>query len=446
MSGYGTLGAIQGINSGIKTGMAIRAYMDNRERRDRLDAEDREHRQWQRSRADQNDALTRELADLKIERSQFGLTQDKETAQRDRMGRLHKAWTGLTHNEDGSPRDPAEVIQDPRTTRFLNENDEVRELLDRGPLVDSDAPLAGFIDVADVMDDPSMKGQRYTPMLRRQDGKFGPLTEGRTDRPDDAAVSLEPQELKALVDDLFAEQGFSSRVAPAEYRKRQQALQDEQRTDRRAVDLYRNKKEIDTDADLQKWQQYQALGLDPSGKSNAYTSLPKDLQSAFTVTNEFGEESFDQPSYSAFVSHWKESGIRDPRTAYTQWQQQSEITQKLATFPADDPQAVAKLGAALEKLPPEEQQKYLAQMPPKLRAAITNPPAATPGRTDGAVPGRADAKRITQLMHIMRISHPESPRYKDAKERLDRLEQGLPEERPRWMDHQDRLKEQSARR
>ena len=283
MPNYRGLGMIQGLNAGLGMGMQMRQNKIDNERRDRIDQEDADYRGWQMGRAEKQGAINEEINKLNIERTQLGLKADKDNYRKSRVGRLYNVFTDLSTNADGSPRDDGEIIDDPRFTRLLNEDDEFRGLFGAGKFVNSDQPLAGFLDMSEVTGDGSHKGT-YVPMLNRKDGKTAPLTEKRTDDPSDSAVPVTAQDAMNIIRSRFAQEGFSNKVSPGEYRARNQTIEDENRKGDNAVGLYRKQKEIDFEYGKKQTDYNLSLGLGQNGKPINGKGITKEKYDQFNET------------------------------------------------------------------------------------------------------------------------------------------------------------------
>jgi len=272
MSNYGGLGLINGINSGVQAGLNIAQFKSREKqwdrRQDRLDRQEvntSEYRDWQKERTDQNDEQQRELTGLKIDSAGIELDDARDASSERLIQRLANDWASISTNKDGSPRPMDEVTQSPLFNHLVNTDPEIKGMFSAGSLIDNQRPFAGLMSVADTTGNAADK-DKYVAMLRRTDGKYGPLSEDRTDDPNDSVMSFGLEDIRDLLNSRYSQYVPGLKFTPKEYQTRQNKIADEEHTNKLALNLYGDKKDVDLQYSKKTAEQNIELGMGPDGK------------------------------------------------------------------------------------------------------------------------------------------------------------------------------------
>lgn len=286
----GALGLVQGVNSGLRTGLAIgQQRIDNR-RQDQYDQENRDYRQWQMGRAENQDAMAKTLHELNTQRLTLGNDALTEEAKSRRAQQAYGMYQSLTYNPDGTPKDEVDY-SDPRFAALVNEMDDLREMMAGRSLVDGSNPFNGMMPASALTGDPN--DRRLVPLVNRKDGGVGPVTENATDNPDDPIDTIDPDEVRELIEGYFGKYGLGET-------QRNIGLQRDRAgheyDDQRSLNLYRGKKAIDIEG-------AQSLAKLGGGKDKTpdLRALTDDQKSFFTEIDAEGYEVPNQDLYAAYV-------------------------------------------------------------------------------------------------------------------------------------------------
>jgi len=478
MPRYGTLGLVHGINSGINQGLNIARFKQGQQQyQDQLERQ----RQLDQMRQEQ----------FGMQKTQFGADQQWKGESRDRQRELWERDTkdyetkerGRAFFSMGNPQNPETFMQNPQVVEFLNQDPEFDNFF--GP----DRQLSGFVPLEKDEDG----NQLYAARLRVQgeDGQEyeAPLTQNRTNDPNDEALVFSGQDLLNIAASRYGVTDPADLLQ--ENRSRDRAQWDDKRalsraeTDaERALGLYRDKREIDQDFERQKLAMQPAPDSAPQGidkedyaqfndmikgsfSSVLLENMPPEYRDTLAVTGK-------TPNFEDLIAYAPPQTVGDFQAANRYGEQlmargvpaktaaeasmryldKIKILRGISTLSPEDPNNVARVRDVISKMPQEEREEYLSIMPPEWQAALSGEQRVAKDQTSKPdqgvnVPRPRQNNRIAELQQVLRISPQGSPRQIDAQQRLERLQQGLPEEpeesdRPRWMDHSETLMRQSA--
>jgi len=395
MPRYGTLGLVQGINSGINQGLNIARFKQGQQQyQDQLERQ----RQLDQMRQEQ----------FGMQKTQFGADQQWKGESRDRQRELWERDAkdyetkerGRAFFSMGNPQNPETFMQNPQVVEFLNQDPEFDNLFGPG------RQLSGFVPLEKDEDG----NQLYAARLRVQgeDGQEyeAPLTQNRTNDPNDEALVFTGQDLLNIAASRYGVTDPADLLQ--ENRSRDRAQWDDKRamiraeTDaERALGLYRDKREIDQDFERQKLAMQPAPDSAPQGidkedyaqfndmikgsfSSVLLENMPPEYRDTLAVTGK-------TPSFEDLIAYAPPETVADFQAANRYGEQlmsrgvpaktaaeasmryldKLNVARGLSQLPPDNPQAVADVRETLSRMPEEERAEYLSMMPKEWQDAIS---------------------------------------------------------------------------
>lgn len=257
-------------------------------------------------------AEQRQRGDLLFDQGQedrnFALEQRKMTT-------LALRAKNAMYNPDGTKKDPAKWDR-AALARIGNEMDVFKQYLASNPEVDPNNPLLEVVPLK------TTKGTEITFRLNRADGGIGVLTRNRSSDPNDAVVSLTPDEFETELNDIFAGYGVAIPSDPHAWEKQKAATDQANKLEQ----IRTTGEEARKTASASAAEQRKTAAMVPPGDvedKNAYKDLPDDVKSMLgdTQVDDLTGKAvtiLDPVRVNSFLNFWKNSsGEKDPRKAIT---------------------------------------------------------------------------------------------------------------------------------